>query len=221
MWKVTTELIDRPEITVPRGRKRTHDNNIVHRCDLDPSEITVVDSIPVTTPARTIIDLAGLVPRDALEEAIDEAIRRNRTSPAQLRWLLSRTSLRGRRGIGTLRTLLDARRRSTDVPASPLESKLLRAMMRAGLPMPELQHEVRDGRSLVAIVDFAFPALKIAIEADGYRWHSGRAQWQRDLSRRNKLTALGWRVIHVTWSDLEANADHIVESVRRVMSSPR
>jgi len=221
LWKVTGELIDRPEITVPRGRKRTHDDNIVHRCVLDPSEMTVVDGIPVTTPARTIIDLAGLIPRETLEEALDEAIRRNRTSPAQLRWLLARTSLRGRRGIDTLRTLLDARRRPTDVPASPLESRLLHAMRRAGLPKPDLQHEVRDGRSLVAIVDFAFPALKIAVEADGYRWHSGRAQWQRDLSRRNKLTALGWRVIHVTWSDLESSADRIVESVRRVMTSPR
>jgi very-short-patch-repair endonuclease len=221
LWQVTGELIDKPEITVPRGRKRTSDDNIVHRCDLDPSEITVVDAIPVTTPARTMIDLAGLVSRETLEEALDEAIRRNRKSPAQLRWVLSRTSLRGRRGIGTLRTLLDARRRSADVPASPLETKLLHAMMRAGLPKPELQHEVRDSRSLVAVVDFAFPALKIAIEADGYRWHSGRVRWQRDLSRRNKLTALGWRVIHVTWSDLEANADQIVESVRRVMTSPR
>ena len=221
LWQLTETLIDQTEIIVPRGRKRTHHDHIIHRCNLDPSDITVVDAIPVTTPARTIIDLAGLVSKELLEEALDEAIRRGRTTPAQVRWLLFRTSPRGRQGIGTLRSLLDARRRSADVPASPLETRLLRAMMRGGLPKPELQHEVRDGHRLVAIVDFAFPALKIAIEADGYRWHSGRARWQHDLNRRNKLTALGWRVIHITWNDLETSPDEVVSSVQRIIESQR
>ena len=59
----------------------------------------------------------------------------------------------------------------------------------------------------MAIVDFAYPDIKLAIEAEGYRWHSSRARWERDLERRNELTALGWRVIHVTWAEFDAPAE--------------
>ena len=217
LWQVTEAVVEAPEITVPRGRKRTYDDHIVHRRNLDPSDITAVDAIAVTTLSRTIIDLAGLIERDALEEALDAAVRRNRGTLAHVRWLLSKTPTRGLQGIGTLRELLDLRLRSADVPDSPLETKLLRALKRAGLPKPEVQYEVRDGRRLVAILDFAFPAMKIGLEADGYRWHSGRRQWQRDLNRRNKLAAMQWRILHVTWDDLKFRHHEVVDMVERVI----
>jgi hypothetical protein len=186
---------------------------VVHRRDLDPADVTTVDAIPVTTPVRTIIDLASVLDRDDLEDALDEAIRRNRTTPEHIRWLLSQTPARGLHGVGTLRELLDARRRRTDVPDSPLETKVLRSFIRAGLPRPELQHEIRDGHKTIAVLDFAFPELKIGIEADGYRWHSGRRRWQRDLDRRNRLALMKWRVFHVTWDDLRFRHDEIVAMV--------
>jgi very-short-patch-repair endonuclease len=66
---------------------------------------------------------------------------------------------------------------------------------------------------LVAIIDFAYPAQRIAIEADGYRWHSGRHRWQRDLARRNKLTELGWKVFHITWSDITDRPEATMGSI--------
>jgi very-short-patch-repair endonuclease len=88
--------------------------------------------------------------------------------------------------------------------------------MRAGLPKPAIQHEIRDRGRLVAIVDFAYPDVRLAIEADGYRWHSGRARWRTDLQRRNAVTALGWRIVHVTWEDLERTPDELL----RLISCP-
>ena len=78
-------------------------------------------------------------------------------------------------------------------------------MRRAGLPEPERQYEIRDpsGR-LVARADFAYPAAKLAIEADSRTWHTGRIRFEHDLARRNALTKLGWDVVHVTWGDLDA-----------------
>ena len=91
-------------------------------------------------------------------------------------------------------------------------------MKRARLPTPVPQYTVRDRGRVVAVVDFAYPDQRIAIEADGYRWHSGRSSWQRDLLRRNELTRLGWRVIHVTAHDLEHDSERIVEAVWMTMN---
>ncbi|MGZ4209619.1 MAG: endonuclease domain-containing protein [Actinomycetota bacterium] len=86
------------------------------------------------------------------------------------------------------------------------------------MPRPEIQYPVRDGAHLVAVVDFAFPSDLVAIEADGYRWHSGRARFQNDRARRNRLTTLGWRVIHVTWQDLLEQPRAVVEVIRRTLA---
>ncbi len=70
----------------------------------------------------------------------------------------------------------------------------------------------------MAVVDFAWPDLRLALEADGFRWHSGRARFDRDRARRNELTLLGWRIIHVTWTDLDERPEKVIESVRRVLA---
>ena len=73
---------------------------------------------------------------------------------------------------------------------------------------------------LVAVIDFAYPDLKVAIEVDGYRWHTGRARWEHDLARRNRVTTLGWRVIHVTDRDIDARPDRVVGTVAAALAQP-
>jgi len=68
----------------------------------------------------------------------------------------------------------------------------------AGLPEPEAQYEIHAAGRLVARVDFAYPELLLAIEVDGYRWHSARHHLDRDRDRRNDLTELRWRILHIT-----------------------
>lgn len=65
----------------------------------------------------------------------------------------------------------------------------------------------------MAIPDFAYPEHRVAIETDGYRWHTGRRKWQHDLARRNALVALGWLVIHVTDEDLNSASNRVVEVI--------
>jgi len=116
-----------------------------------------------------------------------------------------------------LRALLDSRDLTRAVPESVLETKVARILRKAKLPGLVAQYNVVVAGHLIARVDFAFPAAKVAVEADGYRWHSGRAQWQQDLERRNALTNLGWRVIHVTWEDLkrpQAIVDQVEQALR-------
>jgi very-short-patch-repair endonuclease len=103
----------------------------------------------------------------------------------------------GRRILGTL---------LSDDPVTPTESALearaWRRLREAGLPRPERQYEIRNAnRRVVARVDFAYPRVKLAIEADGYRFHSSRTQWRRDIARQNALLELGWLVVRATWED--------------------
>ncbi|HEX2057284.1 MAG TPA: DUF559 domain-containing protein [Actinomycetota bacterium] len=98
--------------------------------------------------------------------------------------------------------------------------------MRSGLPRPVRQHRITDNGKLVARVDFAYPDSLVAVEVDGYRWHSGRRAWsrdltRRDLTRRNRLTSLGWRVLHVTHDDLMERPNEIVEQIDAVLSGGR
>lgn len=206
------------ELTVPRARRRSCPG-IVHRNLLPPVDVTVVDAIPVTTPTRTLIDLASVAPSDSVEEALDDALRRGIVSIARLRWRLGELARPGRPGIAAMRRLLDDRAPASPVPESAFERRLLRELRRAGLPDPVLQHEIRSRGRLVAVVDFAFPDARLAIEADGYRWHSGRTRWDQDRTRRNRLTLLGWRIIHVTWTELTRRPDAIVEAIASALAT--
>ncbi|MGZ4105520.1 MAG: DUF559 domain-containing protein [Actinomycetota bacterium] len=212
LWRLSGFEPEPVELTVPRRRERRAPG-VVHRNALSSVDLTAVDGIPVTTPARTLIDIASVSPRDVVEEALDDALRRGLVSISRVRWRLDALG-GGRCGVAFMRALLDDRDPAASVPQSGFERRLLRILKRAGFPDPVLQHRVRDGGRLIAVVDFAYPRHRLAIEADGYRWHSGKARWQHDRERGNDLTLLGWRVIHVTWDDLTNRCDAVVDSIR-------
>ena len=116
-----------------------------------------------------------------------------------------------------MRALIDARI-GTRVPDTVFETRMLREINRAGLPRPEVQYRVRDGDRTIAVVDFAYPEQLVAIETDGYRWHSGKARWQKDLRRRNRLAVVSWRVLHVTWDELRDDPASVTDAIRRTLA---
>lgn len=218
LWRLAGFERELVELTVPRHRNRVGPG-IVHRYVLPPADRAILDAIPVTTPARTLLDLASVAASEMVEEALDDALRRHLTSLSRLRWRLGELGRRGRPGTAAMRTLLDARAPSDVVPESVFERRLLRVLRRARIPEPVVQHRIRDGARTVAIVDFAFPDARLAIEADGYRWHAGRRRWEHDLNRRNALTLLGWRVVHVTWTDLTQRPGPLVASLEQALAA--
>jgi very-short-patch-repair endonuclease len=161
---------------------------------------------------RTLIDIAGCSPADVVEEALDDALRRKLVTVAQLQRRLRPDGAPGRSGTKLLRDLVDARAGVARASESTLETRLLRALRAAGLPKPVLQHKVGPYR-----VDFAYPEARVAIEADGFRWHSTRQQWDRDRARRNALTAMGWTLLHVTWEQLHQRRDEVIDAIRATL----
>lgn len=190
---------------------------VVHRVRQDfLAHTTTVASIPVTNAGRSIVDIAGLVGPDDLEAVVEDAIRRRLTSRKHLLWLMNGRKTTAAQGFRVLRRLLsDNAEPSTE---SRFETRLLQAIRQAGLPLPVRQYEITDGDRFIARVDFAYPWAKLAIEADGYRYHSGREAWEADLERRGDITALGWLVIHVTYRQMVGDMAKVAQRIRAALS---
>ena len=206
------------ELTVPAYR-RGGMPVIVHRNLLESIDVEVIDQIPITTTARTLVDLAAVAPTGRVEEAFDDALRRGLVSIPRVRWRVEKLERNGRLGgLKVIRSILDSRA-SSGVPQSVFETRMLRLLKSSGLPRPVLQYQVTSGSRTIAFLDFAYPARLLAIETDGYRWHSGRIQWAHDRARDRELSLLGWRVIHVTWDELVEKPQDLVSAIRRFLSA--
>ena len=189
LWGVLPEGGPRIDVTVPNSSGRSRRGAmIVHRSPLGPHEVTRKEGIPVTTPARTVLDLAAVVSRRELERAIDEA--------AFLRLDLGGLEpRRGRRGGAAISRVLDEHRAGTTRTRSELEERVLALCRRADLPAPEVNAPVEG-----FTVDFAWRAQKLIVETDGWQAHGTRAAFERDRRRDADLTTAGWRVLRVTWA---------------------
>jgi very-short-patch-repair endonuclease len=148
---------------------------------------------------------------------MDDALRRGLTSLARLRWFVDVHSKKGRNGSGAIKRLLAEKKLQERVTESGLETRLFQVLRRASLPLPVAQFAVRHEGRVVGRADFAYPHARLAIEAVSYRWHSARANWNRDQTRSNALVALGWRILNVTWDDLRDRPEHVVATIRAAL----
>jgi very-short-patch-repair endonuclease len=190
LWRIlpSWEQVDLTlvDVTVaPGSRRGRRPGIIVHRSSLEPVDRTRRRGIPVTGPARTILDLAaGSDPR-RLERAIDHAITDELLDPPMLSAVLERYP--ATRGSGALRSMLTSTDRRSTVTASKLEERFLKLVRDAGLPPPALN--ARIGRMRV---DATWAEHRVAVELDGYRWHRTRARQESDRRREAALRSLGY-----------------------------
>ena len=160
-------------------------------------DITIVDGIPTTSPARTVFDMCGVVRIGFAELILEAALRQNLVTIPEMWATLDRLSRSGRPGGTNLRRLLQARAPSQRVTHSDMEVRLVQVIRRWGLPVPALQYEVWDGALFVGQVDAAYPDARIAIEYDSDEFHTGRLATKRDRDRRHRLIAAGWLPVDV------------------------
>ena len=207
------------EVTVRRRRQSELDGVLCHMTGrLESADVTSAEGVPTTVPARTLLDLGAVVRPYAVEQALEGAIHRGLVTIGDLDRLLRRVGARGRDGTGVLRELLRERVPGQAPTESPLEDDLVRLLRRANLPEPARQHVVRLHGGRTVRIDLAYPAHKIAIEAQGFVWHSGREQLQRDCDRQNLLRALGWNVLVFTSHDIRQRPGRTAEAVWRAIS---
>jgi hypothetical protein len=168
----------------------------------------------VTSVARTLIDLIDTTPRPALDLAVSDALRQKKVT---IDYLRKQLVLSGRRRHGReLWVMLDELDPALE---SALEAEFAALLASAGLPAPTPQHEIWDGPLLVARVDFAYVDRKLALEVDGYEFHSRFDTFQRDRSRRRALIQRKWGVVEFTARDIRTNAGETVQSVQRLLAT--
>ena len=194
----------------PRTGATIHRVQSIPKCD-----ITTISSIPTTNASRLLVDVGAVVDEETLELALKDAYRKGLTSRPRLKWRIEELCCRGRPGCSAIKKLM-GELGSGPTTGSGLEVRLARLIKRSDLHAPERQYEISDGR-FVARPDFVYAEQKVAVEADGHRWHTSRAAWERDLRRRNELQRLGWIVIHVTRKDVDTRPEGVIEDIRNVL----
>ncbi len=185
-----------PEISVPAARHPCLPGAIVHRvARLDDCDVDQLHGVGVTSPERTVVDLAARTPPDALSRLIDEGTIARRWTVAGLLACVERVGVKGRGGVRTLRELL-ADRVDEPLADSMLEQRMIRIL--APYAPFETQFEVvLDGKLLR--LDIAWPWWRVAAEVDGWDVRSrSRTKFLQDRLRMNLLEAHGWRVVHLT-----------------------
>lgn len=209
------------EVTVTRGTRRARLGAVtVHRTRrLVGSEVTRRRGIPVTTPLRTLSDMAMLLDEAQLEELICDFLSRQVVTTGQLAKHIAGAGAR-RPGAPRMRTVV-LRLLDDGVPESVAEAQLVQRLEQLGFPEPERQFEVRTPeRRLVARVDLSYPDHLVAIEMDGYRWHSDPRRFNSDRRRDLELAALGWRVFRITPANLAGGGGELWATLARVMGGP-
>jgi very-short-patch-repair endonuclease len=201
------------DVTVEDHRRPRSDGVRLHRVRVLAAEDRAQrDGIPVTSPIRTLIDLALLLSPRELEAAINEADRIGLVDPERLRSAVE--GRMGQHGVGPLRAVLD--RRTFSLTDSELERSFLRLVQRAGLPRPLTQQRVNGFR-----VDFYWPELGLIAEADGLRYHRTAAQQSRDRIRDQKHAAHGLIVLRFSHAQVAFDSDRVVMTLRAVMQRQR
>jgi very-short-patch-repair endonuclease len=193
------------DVLVDRQR-RSRPGVTVHRTTyLDPREVTVRDRLPLTTPARTLLDLADVLDRRPLERALDTALGAKLTTLAELHATLGRHP--GRRGAPLLRALLDPERPSTRTRLEK-EEAFLALVRAAGLPAPRVNAPFDRYE-----IDFFWPAERFAVEIDSHRWHGGREAYGRDRRKGLVLAKAGIDLLRLAWEQVEDDVPAVVGTV--------
>lgn len=205
-------------VTVEHSRTRAAVGVVHQSRRLYDEHLTEVDGLPVTTVARTIVDLAANHRRPRIELVLDDALARGSLRIPSLLATYEDLVSRGRRGLTTIRRLLVERQPGYIGPSTVAESLLLRALRRGGLPRPVLQFP-HPGVGIDGFVDGAYPNERLLLEVDSRRWHTRQRDFANDRARDNAATAAGFRTLRFTWNDVSNHPDDVAGQVRQVLAT--
>jgi very-short-patch-repair endonuclease len=213
LWGMIPRSGAAPEVTRPRFF-RPRAGIQAHRSSLPADEIALVDGIPVTSPPRTLLDLAAVLSQARLDRAFNEMEVIGLTDKHSIPDLLERYPRR--RGSAILRSLLGDRSALRGVTRSTLEECFVALIDDNGLPRPRLNADLAV-RGRFFRVDCLWRGERLVVELDGRAAHGTSKAFEGDRERDRVLLAEGWRVTRVTWRQLHDEPREIVEDLRQLL----
>ena len=193
LWRLRGTRAARIDVTVPtRSGRVTRPGIVIHRsATLTEHDVTQVDAIPVTTVARTLLDLAGALARGPLERAVEQSLILRLFDLTAVDALIDADPTRP--GAGTLRHIVAALHDEPPLTRSDLEGLMRDICDVHGIPRPEVNAIVEGDE-----VDFHWRRERLIVETDGHETHGTRAAFERDRARDARHTVLGYRVVRFT-----------------------
>jgi len=209
-WAIRMSASAIVDVTVhATGRMKRPGIRLHWRREVPADEVTTLDGLPITTPARTLLDLAATGLRDRkLEAAVDRADQLRLVDFAELQRLLARYP--GRPGTPSLNAVL-ARYQPADT-RSELEEIVVELCDAYGLPRPK-GNCVIEGK----VRDFYWPRAGLVVEADSYTWHRSPSALNDDRERDVELTLAGYRVLRFTWEQVTRRREYVARAIVRAL----
>lgn len=213
-WGFITWKEREPEIIVTRGGARRVPGVTVYRSStLVRRDVRHRNGIPMTSPARSLIDLATVLPEQALRRAARQAQAMRLVTVREILDICDR--LDGHRGAGKLRGVV------ADGPAptaSPLEDVVLDLLDGAGITRPLINQRLTYGDRTI-VPDFLWPDRRLALEADSVTWHEHKLVRENDADKQAILEADGYRVIRVTKEQAERRPSQTLARIRAALDA--
>jgi hypothetical protein len=206
---------------VPPARRRAPAGVVLHRPEeLCEADLDQVGPVRLTTPARTLCDLAPRLTPNELKVTLDHATRRRLIWLPHLRWRLASLRRRGRPGIPELHALVETDAIDMYCTESWLETEGLRRIADAGLPFPRCQAHLRTRtgprgtqHKRRARVDLFWDDARLVVELNGHTTHATRHDLQRDAERNAALELEGWRVVTFVYDDIAQRPDYVIDTI--------
>ena len=214
-WGIRPTERERTEITVPRA-VRARPRLQIHQARIGSDERTARHGIPVTTPARTLLDLATVLSSTRLERAATEAEIRRLMSPTSLDALVARYP--SRPGTAAIRALLATNRIGQAITRDELELRFLTFLDDHNLPRPSINATI-ELRDKPRTVDCLWPHRNLIAELDGFATHGTRSAFEEDRARDRALNAAGYRTIRITWRHLADDPKTLAAEIEALLTT--
>jgi REase_MTES_1575 len=208
-WEIRPVGAGPIHVTLPVdvGRKRRPGIRI-HRNTLGPDETTRHRGIPITDPARTLIDLATTLKGRPLEHALDRAEHLRLVDFADLAQRIKARP--GRPGSPALQAQLSRYTAGSTLTRSELEERFLALCDDHGIPRPETNTRIEGIE-----VDFVWRDARLIVEVDGYAYHRSPSAFESDRERDVILALAGWQVLRFTWAQITRRSAWVAGAVAR------
>lgn len=210
LWELRPTARPRVDVTVPRSRAAVAGVDLHRSRRLDTVDVTRRERIPVTTVARTVVDLADVLGERGLESVLEraEALRALDVRAVED----ARARAPGRRGHARLERALS---RPPELTRSELERRFLKLCADHGLPAPGVNRRIAGLE-----VDFLWRDRALAAETDGWAHHRTRSAFERDRERDQRLAREGVRVLRFSYRQVERAPAEVAETLRAALRWP-